>query len=64
MVGFFVGQLPRQVNETNLIAEITRRAQHADALQARYEQIGGANERLKEKLRNVHAVMNADDRIG
>ena len=60
IIGYYFGRLPGQQNERNLMQEINRQTQRADASQAAKEQALQTNEALEEKIKNVKATLNAE----
>jgi len=60
IIGYYFGRLPGQQNERNLVQEINRQTQRADASQAVKEHALQTNEALEEKIKNVKATLNAE----
>lgn len=59
IIGYYVGRLPGQQNETNLKEEINRQAQKANAAQHAKEQAQQAREAIEEKMKNVNAALTS-----
>lgn len=59
IIGYYVGRLPGQQNETNLKEEINRLVQKANAAQHAKEQAQQARDAMEEKMKNVNAALTS-----
>ena len=59
IIGYYFGRLPGQQNEKTLKDEISRQTQKADAAQYAKEQAQRVQETVKEKVKNVRAVLTS-----